>query len=78
MGKAVNSEKPGFSDNPVAWTWQTPAGGKVFATTMGHPEDFSVEAFQRLVSMAFIGCWQTGAEKMEREKLLSMFLYRGM
>ena len=49
MGKAVNPDKAGFEDNPVAWTWQTPAGGKVFATTMGHPDDFSVEAFQRLM-----------------------------
>jgi type 1 glutamine amidotransferase len=49
MGKAVNPDKTGFEDNPVAWTWQTPAGGKVFATTMGHPADFSVEAFQRLM-----------------------------
>ncbi|HEX8529486.1 MAG TPA: ThuA domain-containing protein, partial [Cytophagales bacterium] len=48
-GKAVNSEKPGFADNPVAWTWQNGFGGRVFATTMGHPEDFSVPAFQRLV-----------------------------
>ena len=49
MGKAVNPDKAGFQDNPVAWTWQTAAGGKVFATTMGHPADFSVEAFQRLL-----------------------------
>lgn len=49
MGKAVNPDRAGFEDNPVAWTWQTPAGGKVFATTMGHPADFSVEAFQRLM-----------------------------
>lgn len=49
MGKAVNPDKAGFADNPVAWTWQTPAGGRVFATTMGHPEDFRVAAFQRLV-----------------------------
>lgn len=49
MGKAVNSEKTGFADNPVAWTWQTPAGGRVFATTLGHPDDFKVESFQRLV-----------------------------
>jgi type 1 glutamine amidotransferase len=48
-GKAVSSEKPGFADNPVAWTWQNGYGGRVFATTMGHPEDFSVPAFQRLV-----------------------------
>lgn len=49
MGKAVNPDKAGFENNPVAWTWQTPAGGKVFATTMGHPADFSVESFQRLL-----------------------------
>ncbi len=49
MGKAVNPDKAGFEDNPVAWTWQTAAGGKVFATTLGHPADFSVEAFQRLL-----------------------------
>jgi type 1 glutamine amidotransferase len=49
MGKAVNPDKSGFEDNPVAWTWQTPAGGKVFATTMGHPADFKVESFQRLM-----------------------------
>lgn len=49
MGKAINPNKAGFEDNPVAWTWQTSAGGKVFATTMGHPEDFDVEAFQRLM-----------------------------
>ena len=49
MGKAVNPDKAGFQDNPVAWTWQTAAGGKVFATTLGHPADFSVEAFQRLL-----------------------------
>jgi type 1 glutamine amidotransferase len=48
-GKAVNSEKAGFADNPVAWTWQNAAGARVFATTMGHPEDFAVPAFQRLV-----------------------------
>jgi len=49
MGKAVNPDKAGFQDNPVAWTWQTAAGGKVFATTLGHPADFSVESFQRLM-----------------------------
>lgn len=49
MGKAVNPDKAGFEDNPVAWTWQNAAGAKVFATTLGHPADFSVESFQRLM-----------------------------
>lgn len=49
MGTPVNPDNPEAVDNPVAWTWQTPAGGKVFTTTLGHPEDFQQEAFQRLV-----------------------------
>jgi type 1 glutamine amidotransferase len=48
MGKAVNPDKPA-TDNPVAWTWQTPAGGRVFMTTLGHPQDFNEAAMQRLV-----------------------------
>lgn len=48
MGKSVNPDKEAI-DNPVAWTWQNAAGGRVFTTTLGHPEDFRVEAFQRLV-----------------------------
>lgn len=50
MGRAVGpSGRSERIDNPVAWTYQTPAGGRVFATTLGHPEDFAVEPFQRLV-----------------------------
>lgn len=48
-GHAVDSEKPGAVDNPVAWTWKNRAGGRVFMTTLGHPGDFDVESFQRLV-----------------------------
>jgi type 1 glutamine amidotransferase len=48
MGKAVHPDKSAI-ENPVAWTTQTQAGGRVFTTTLGHPEDFGVEAFQRLV-----------------------------
>lgn len=49
MGNSVDPDNPEAVENPVAWTWQTPAGGKVFTTTLGHPEDFQQEAFQRLV-----------------------------
>ena len=48
MGKAVNPDKSAV-DNPVAWTTRTQGGGRVFTTTLGHPEDFGIEAFQRLV-----------------------------
>ena len=49
MGRSVDSEKKDPVENPIAWTWKNKAGAKVFVTTMGHPEDFQVEAFQRLV-----------------------------
>ncbi|WP_374758161.1 ThuA domain-containing protein [Fibrella aquatilis] len=48
MGKSVNPDKAAI-DNPVAWTWQNEWGGKTFLTTLGHPEDFRQESFQRLV-----------------------------
>jgi type 1 glutamine amidotransferase len=50
MGKSVGpSDRQERVDNPVAWTYRTKAGGRVFMTTMGHPEDFAVENFRRLV-----------------------------
>jgi hypothetical protein len=49
VGRAVNPDKTDAIENPVAWTWKNRAGGKVFMTTLGHPDDFKVEAFQRLV-----------------------------
>lgn len=49
IGRAVDSEKKDAVENPVAWTWKNKIGAKVFMTTLGHPEDFQVEAFLRLV-----------------------------
>jgi type 1 glutamine amidotransferase len=48
-GHAVDPERKDGVDNPVAWTWKNKAGGRVFMTTLGHPEDFQVESVQRLV-----------------------------
>ncbi len=45
-GRGEPEERP---VNPVAWTHTHPGGGRVFMTTMGHPEDFEVESFRRLV-----------------------------
>ncbi len=33
---------------PVAWTWKNKWGGRVFATTLGHPGSFADENFVRL------------------------------
>lgn len=49
IGRSVDSEKKDPLENPVAWTWRNKANAKVFVTTLGHPEDFQVESFQRLV-----------------------------
>ncbi|PIQ21267.1 MAG: hypothetical protein COW65_10080 [Cytophagales bacterium CG18_big_fil_WC_8_21_14_2_50_42_9] len=49
MGHAVNPDKKDAIDNPVAWTGENSFGGKFFMTTLGHPEDFDLEPFQRLV-----------------------------
>lgn len=48
MGKSVNPNTPEAIENPVAWTWQNQSGGRTFLTTLGHPEDFQEEAFQRV------------------------------
>jgi type 1 glutamine amidotransferase len=50
LGHSVGpSDRKQRQDNPVAWTYKTKAGGRVFATTMGHPDDFDVPAFRRVV-----------------------------
>jgi type 1 glutamine amidotransferase len=48
MGHSVNPDKAA-TDQPVAWTGQNSYGAKFFITTLGHPEDFDLEPFQRLV-----------------------------
>jgi len=77
MGKAVNPDKVAV-DQPVAWTWENEYKGKVFFTTMGHPEDFSVESFQRLIVNAIH--WELGKEVPKKWKgnLNINVPYRGM
>ncbi|SOD80040.1 ThuA domain-containing protein [Spirosoma fluviale] len=65
MGKSVNPDKAAI-DNPVAWTWKNQWGGKAFMTTLGHPEDFQVESFQRLVINAIH--WELGKPIPKRWK----------
>ena len=42
--------------NPIAWTHTHSGGGRVFTTTMGHPEDFRVSAFRRLAVNGIYWC----------------------
>ena len=46
-GKPVDPECTP-QENPVAWT-TTNNGGRVFFTTLGHPEDFGVPSFRSLL-----------------------------
>lgn len=77
MGKAVNPDKPAI-ENPVAWTSKTEWGGRVFTTTMGHPEDFQVEAFQRLVINGIHWALDKPVPKKWAGKIAIKIPYRGM
>jgi type 1 glutamine amidotransferase len=77
MGKSVNPDKTAI-DNPVAWTGINSFGAKVFTTTLGHPEDFAVEAFQRLIINAVH--WELGKKvpKKWKGKIDINVPYRGI
>lgn len=78
MGKSVNPNSTPAIDQPVAWTWKNPEGARVFFTTIGHPEDFRVEAFQRLVINAIH--WELGkpVPKTWQGKMDIQVPYRGI
>lgn len=40
--------RPGAVE-PVSWTNRTSAGGRVFYTSLGHPEDFAIGDFRRML-----------------------------
>ncbi len=67
-GHTVEPEDNGWSMtgttprvHPVAWTRTHYGGGRVFTTTMGHPDDFALPAFRRLVVNGIF--WAVGAEQ---------------
>lgn len=56
MGRAESVEQA----EPVAWTHASPAGGRVFYTSLGHPDDFAGNPFVRLLADACL--WAAGVE----------------
>jgi type 1 glutamine amidotransferase len=50
-GDAINPNRPA-ERNPVAWTWINNYGARSFYTSLGHPGDFALEPFQRLLTNA--------------------------
>ncbi|MCY7352213.1 MAG: ThuA domain-containing protein [Cytophagaceae bacterium] len=77
MGKSVNPDKEAIA-NPVAWTWKNQWGGKSFFTTLGHPEDFKVESFQRLVVNAIHWTLNKPVLDKWKGKVAINVPYRGM
>lgn len=75
MGTAVDPDKPA-EPNPVAWTWRNSYGGRVFFTTLGHPEDFRMEPFQRLLVNAIH--WTLDRKPVWRGTMKIEVPYRGM
>jgi type 1 glutamine amidotransferase len=59
MGKAVDSEQKESVANPVAWT-KSHKGGRVFFTTLGHPDDFKLLGMRRLLINGIL--WSLGQE----------------
>lgn len=49
--------------NPIAWTHTHSGGGRVFTTTMGHPEDFRVSDFRRLIVNGVYWCLESEAPR---------------
>lgn len=55
---------PGQPSEPVLWTHTTKAGGRVVYTSLGHPDDFKEDAFNRLLRNAIH--WAAGLKAGER------------
>lgn len=77
MGKAIEPNKPA-EDNPVAWTWKNRHGGRVFFTTVGHPEDMAVESVQRLSVNAIHWCLGLNGPSRWKGRMPIDVPYRGM
>jgi hypothetical protein len=58
-GDAINPNRAAVR-NPIAWTWKNTHGGRAFYTSLGHPGDFALEPFQRLLTNALH--WAMGAK----------------
>ena len=59
-----SSDKP----EPVAWTHESPRGGRVFYTSLGHQDDFDSLFFQQLLLNAVHWSLEFEPKKIEAEK----------
>jgi len=56
---------PGQAEEPVAWTNSPASGGRVFYTSLGHPEDFQSSEFQQLLRNALD--WATAPQHTQKD-----------
>lgn len=57
IGRAVNPERKDYGPNPVVWIRER-GGKRLFFTTLGHPEDFTVESVRRVAVQGLL--WALG------------------
>lgn len=76
-GEAIEPNKPAVV-NPVAWTWVNGYGAQSFYTSLGHPGDFGIESFQRLLVNAMF--WLVGKKQPGKwgGRMAIEVAYRGM
>jgi type 1 glutamine amidotransferase len=44
----------GSNEEPVAWTFRTSGGGRAFYTSLGHPKDFELPWFQKMLAKGIV------------------------
>jgi type 1 glutamine amidotransferase len=76
-GEAIQPNKPA-EINPVAWTWKNKYGATSFYTSLGHPGDFALEPFQRMLVNAIHWTLDLNPPKKWPGRLKIDVPYRGM
>jgi hypothetical protein len=76
-GTAIGPDKPA-EENPVAWTWTNRYGGRILYTSLGHPEDFAVEPFQRFLFQGIQWCLNPKRKPAWKGPAEIRVPYRGM
>ncbi len=76
-GTAIGPDKPA-EENPVAWTWTNRHGGRTLYTSLGHPEDFAVEPFQRFLFQGVQWCLNPKRKPAWKGPAEIRVPYRGM
>lgn len=59
---------PGRPAEPIAWVNTSPAKGRVFYTSLGHPDDFMQPAFNQLLRNAVYWAAEVTVEKAAKSK----------